>query len=201
MRKITLLIFLFIFSSSLFAAETDTYFRLDYGIGQFKTEKLDNLNANPSGSTFGIGFGTRINYIELGLFYRNFSFEADINHDSAANKIVHKGKAYGIDMNVFLNKHLSFKFGFAVHNYKDTLATSLSATDTTIVKSIYGLEDKFSSSGIYYGANVDIFAGKKYDVYASVTQYPMGDGKSTTTAQIGIRIYMNNSITKLFGSR
>ncbi len=201
MKKLTLLVVLFIFSLPLFAAETDTYLRVDYGLGQFKTDKLDAVKANPTGSTFGIGFGARVNYVEVGLFYRNFSFESDINHDSVANKVVHKGKAYGIDMNVFLNKRLSLKLGFAVHNYKESLATAVSTTTNNAIKSIYGLEDKYSSSNIYYGANVDIFAGKKYDVYASVTQYPMGDGKSSTTAQLGIRIYMNTSFSNLFGSR
>lgn len=196
-----LLLVLFIFNQALFAAETDSYLRVDYGLGQFKSDKLDALNANPSGSTFGIGFGTRVSYVEFGLFYRNFSFEADINHDSTANKIVHKGKAYGLDMNVFLNKRLSLKLGFAIHNYKETLATPVSAAVAPIVKSIYGLEEKYSSTNVYYGANVDIFAGKKYDVFASVTQYPMGDGKSSTTAQVGIRIYMDTTIASLFGSR
>ena len=200
MKKLIIVV-LFIFSQPILSAETDTYLRLDYGLGSFESDKLDALNANPSGATFGVGLGTRINYIELGIFYRNFSFESDIIHDSTANKVVHKGKAYGIDMNIFLNKRLSLKLGFAVHNYKETLATPVSAGTATIINSIYGLEDKYSSSNIYYGVNFDILGGKKYDVFASVTQYPMIDGKSSRTAQIGIRIYMDTTFASLFRSR
>lgn len=201
MKKLIAFLVLFIFSQTLSAVETDTYFRADYGLGQFKSDKLDALNANPSGSTFGLGFGTRINYIELGFFYRNFSFESDINHDSTPNKVSHKGKSYGVDMSVFLNKRFSLKVGFAIHNYKDTLATPTSAATNTIIKSLYGLEDKYNSTNFYYGANLDLFAGKKYDVFTAITQYPMGDGKSTTSAQVGIRIYMDTTFSSLFGSR
>ena len=199
MKKI-ILFFLFIsFTQALLASDSKTYFRADYGMGRFKSDKLDSLNANPKGSTFGIAFGSKMSYVEVGIFYRNFSFDADITHDSSANQILHKGNTFGLDLNVFLNNHLSLKIGYAVNNYKQSFANSMSASSLSAAKNSYGIEDNKSSSNIFYGANVDIFSGKTWDLYTSIIQFPMGDGKSTLTAQVGIRFYMNKSFSYFFG--
>lgn len=187
------------FTQIIFAADSKTYFRVDYGMGRFKSDKLDSLNANPKGSTLGLAFGAKMSYVEVGIFYRNFSFDADITHDSTANQFIHKGKTYGLDLNVFLNNHLSLKLGYAINNYKQSFANTMSPSSLAAAKSSYGLEEDKSSSNIFYGANVDIFGGKTYDVYASVIQFPMGDGKSTLTAQVGLRFYMNKSFSDFFG--
>lgn len=199
MKKI-ILFFLFIsFTQALLASDSKTYFRADYGMGRFKSDKLDSLNANPKGSTYGIAFGSKMSYVEVGIFYRNFSFDADITHDSSANQILHKGNTFGLDLNVFLNNHLSLKIGYAVNNYKQSFANSMSASSLSAAKNSYGIEDNKSSSNIFYGANVDIFSGKTWDLYTSIIQFPMGDGKSTLTAQVGIRFYMNKSFSYFFG--
>lgn len=199
MKKI-ILFFLFIsFTQALLASDSKTYFRADYGMGRFKSDKLDSLNANPKGSTYGIAFGSKMSYVEVGIFYRNFSFDADITHDSSANQILHKGNTFGLDLNVFLNNHLSLKIGYAVNNYKQSFANSMSASSLSAAKISYGIEDNKSSSNIFYGANVDIFSGKTWDLYTSIIQFPMGDGKSTLTAQVGIRFYMNKSFSYFFG--
>lgn len=199
MKKI-LLFFLFIsFTQTIFAADSKTYFRADYGMGRFKSDKLDALNANPKGSTFGVGFGAKMSYVEVGIFYRNFSFDADINHDSTANQVIHKGKSFGLDLNVFLNSRLSLKIGYAVNNYKQSFANSMSTSALAAAKSTYGIEDDKTSSNIFYGANVDFFGGKTYDMYASIIQFPQGSGKSSLTAQIGLRFYMNKSFSDFFG--
>lgn len=199
MKKI-FLFFLFLLSTQVLqASDTKTYFRADYGMGRFKSDKLDSLNANPKGSTFGVGFGSKMSYVEVGIFYRNFSFDSDITHDGVANHFVHKGKTFGLDLNVFLNNHLSLKFGYAINNYKQSFANKMSSSTLIAAKTVYGLEEDKTSSNIFYGANVDIFGGKAWDLYASVIQFPMGDSKSTLTAQIGIRFYMNKSFSDFFG--
>ena len=64
MKKI-ILFFLFIsFTQALLASDSKTYFRADYGMGRFKSDKLDSLNANPKGSTYGIAFGSKMSYVE-----------------------------------------------------------------------------------------------------------------------------------------
>lgn len=199
MKKIILFFLLISFTQTLQASDSKTYFRTDYGIGRFKSDKLDSLNANPKGPTYGIAFGSKMNYVEVGIFYRNYSFDADINHDGAANQIVHKGKTFGLDLNVFLNNHLSLKIGYAINSYKQSFANSMSASSLSAAKTSYGIEDDKSSSNIFYGANIDIFGGKTWDLYASVIQFPMGDSKSTLTAQLGVRFYMNKSFSDFFG--
>jgi len=201
MKKIlTFLIFL-ITSHSSFGADSKSYLRLDYGLGEFKSEKMDSLNAKPTGSTIGFSVGSKMSYVELGLFYRQMSFEADINHDGAANKIIHDGKAFGLDMNIFLNNHLSLKLGYAFNSYKEKMGTAVSTSVLNAIKSSYGFEESYSKSNVFYGANIDIFGAKKYDLYASVLHFPMGDSKSSTTAQIGIRLYMDQSFADFFGTR
>jgi hypothetical protein len=201
MKKIiTFLIFL-VTSHSSFGANSQSYVRLDYGLGEFKNEKMDSLNAKPTGSTIGFSVGSKMSYVELGLFYRQMSFEADINHDGAANKIIHDGKAFGLDMNIFLNNHLSLKLGYAFNSYKEKMGTAVSSSVLNAIKSSYGLEESYSKSNVFYGANLDIFGAKKYDLYASVLHYPMGDSKSSTTAQVGIRLYMDQTFADFFGAR
>lgn len=199
MKKLTISFIFFIITHSAFAADSQTYVRLDYGVGQFKNDKMDSLNSKPTGSTIGASVGSKMSYVELGLFYRQMSFEADINHDGSANKIIHDGKTFGIDMNIFLNNHLSLKLGYAFNNYKEKLGTSVSAPVLNAIKSSYGLEESYSKSNVFYGANVDIFGAKKFDLYASVLHFPMGDTKSATTAQAGIRIYMDLNFADFFG--
>ncbi len=198
MKKVILFILFTLSISSAAFAESKTFVRADYGLGKFKSDKLDSLNANPSGSNFGFEFGSRMGYVEVGIFYKGSKYEANINHDGVANKIDHKSKSFGLDLNIFLNRHFSLKVGYAVNNYSQKLATPLSALAMSSVKTTYGLEDDKTSTNIFYGANVDIFGGKTYDVYASILQFPMGDGKSNLTGQIGIRIYMNSSFADFF---
>ena len=197
MKKILFLI-LTLLTTLTVQAETKTYLRADYGIGRFKSDKLDALNANPSGSNIGVGFGSRMGYVELGVFYKGGSYKADINHDGVANKINHTSKSFGIDLNIFLNRHFSLKIGYTINNYSQKLETPLSVNAMRVVNSTYGLEEDKTTSNAFYGVNVDIFGGKTYDIYASVLQFPMGDGKSNLTGQIGIRIYMNSSFADFF---
>jgi hypothetical protein len=55
-----------LFSTQVMSAG-DVYVRTDYGMGSFKTDKLDALNANPSGPTYGLSFGTNFKTVELGF--------------------------------------------------------------------------------------------------------------------------------------
>lgn len=199
MKKLIISFIFFIITHSSFAADSQTYVRLDYGLGEFKSDKLDSLNSKPTGSTIGASIGSKMSYVELGFFYRQMSFEADINHDGAANKIIHDGKTFGLDMNIFLNNHLSLKLGYAFNSYKEKLGTTVSTPVLNAIKSSYGFEESYSKSNVFYGANVDIFGAKKFDIYASVLHFPMGDSKSTTTAQAGIRMYMDLNFADFFG--
>ncbi len=199
MKKILFILLSFIITQNSYSTETKTYVRADYGIGKFTSDKLDSLNANPSGNTIGVGFGARMAYVELGFFYKNFSYESDITHDGAANQIVHDGKSFGLDMNVFLNNHLALKFGYAFNNYKQKVANTVNATTLQAIKTSYGLEDNHSSSNIFYGANVDFFGGKRWDMYATVIHFPMGNGSSTSAA-LGLRLYMDASFADFFGA-
>ena len=197
------LFFIILFVSTLqysFAAETKTYLRADYGLGKFKTDQFDSFNANPSGSTIGASFGSKMSYVELGVFFRQTSLKSKITHDSVANEIIHDGKTFGVEMNVFLNNHLSLKFGYAFHSYKEKLGTTVSAQTLTAIKSTYGFEEDFSSSNVFYGANIDIFGSKRFDIYTSVLHFPMGESKSSTTGQVGIRVYMDLSLSDFFGA-
>lgn len=198
MKRVLFLILFILTLQSAFSGDSKTYFRADYGMGKFKTNKLDALNANPIGSTYGFGFGGRMGNVELGIFYKTGTYQADINHDGLANKIDHKTKSYGLDLNIFLNRHFSLKVGYAINSYAQKVAIPLDVAAMMAIKSAYGLEEDKSSTNFFYGANVDIFGGKTYDIYASVLQFPAGDGKSTLTGQIGIRIYMNSSFGDFF---
>ena len=200
MKKLLYTLIFFSLSLTVLADETKTYFRADYGLGKFKTDKLDSLNANPDGSTIGLAFGSRMSYVEFGAFYRSSSFESDITHDNVANKISHDGKTFGLDLNVFLNNHLSLKLGYAFHTYKQKLGTSVNAATFNAIKTRYGLKEEDSSSNIFYGANVDVFGSKSFDIYASLLHFPMGSDQSETTAQLGIRFYMNSSFADFFGA-
>lgn len=199
MKKLAMLfIFLTTIQLSL-AADTPTYVRIDYGMGEFKSDKFDSLNSKPKGSTIGASIGSKMSYVELGVFYRKMSLESDINHDGSTNKIIHDGKTFGVDMNVFLNNHLSLKLGYAFNTYKEKLGTAVSPTVLNAIKTSYGLEETHTTSNIFYGANLDIFGAKKFDIYTSILHFPMGDSKSATTVQAGIRMYMDLSFSDFFG--
>ncbi len=144
MKKLIISFIFFIITHSSFAADSQTYVRLDYGLGEFKSDKLDSLNSKPTGSTIGASIGSKMSYVELGFFYRQMSFEADINHDGAANKIIHDGKTFGLDMNIFLNNHLSLKLGYAFNSYKEKLGTTVSTPVLNAIKSSYGFEESYS---------------------------------------------------------
>ena len=199
MNKLCVTFIFFIISQSSFAANSQTYVRFDYGLGQFSHDKYDSLYSKPKGSTIGASIGSKMSYIELGLFYRKMSLASDINHDGVAKKIIHDGKTYGIDMNIFLNKHLSLKVGYAFSHYKEKLETPESTLITNSIKSLYGLEESYSKSNAFYGASLDIFGGKKFDIYTSILHFPIGDSKSTTTAQVGIRMYIDLKLSDFFG--
>lgn len=199
MKKLVTILIILISTQSSFGADGLTYVRIDYGVGEFKNDKYDSLNSKPKGSTIGASVGSKMSYVELGIFYKKMSFETDINHDSAANKIIHDGKTFGVDMNVFLNNHLSLKLGYAFNTYKEKLGTPVSSTVLNAIKASYELEETHNTSNIFYGANLDIFGAKTFDIYASVLHFPMGGSKSATTAQVGIRMYMDLSFSDFFG--
>jgi hypothetical protein len=182
-------------------AARDVYVRADYGMGQFKTEKLDALNANPTGPTYGLSFGANFNSVELGMFYKKSSFKSDIIHDSITNKIIHDGTSFGFELSFFLNNHFSFKGGYALNKYSQKLETAQSGLSLTAIRINYGLESDASSSNFFMGANYDIFAGKKYDIYVSALHFPTGDSKSSTTVQVGLRMYMDINFSSILGGR
>lgn len=199
MKKQFVFLLILFFSQIGHAGDSKTFFRADYGLGQFKSDKLDALNANLSGSTYGFEFGPRIRYVEIGVFYRKFDFKKEITHDSVANTILHEGNAFGLDLNIFLNSHLSLKVGYAVNSYKQKFATTMSAASETAANSIYGIESDGKYSNVFYGANFDFFGTKSWDFYASVIQFPMGDGKNTLSTQLGIRYFWNKSLSDFIG--
>lgn len=199
MKKLIATFIILISSYSSYAASGQAYLRLDYGMGQFSSLKYDSVNAKPNGSTMSAFIGTKIRYLELGLFYKKMSFAADINHDGVANKIIYDGKAFGIDMSVLLTNHLSLKVGYAVNTYKEKLETDVNVPALNAIKSIYGLEDNFMKSNVFYGANIDLLGSRKYDIYASILHFPLGDSKSITTAQMGLRIYFDSNFSDYIG--
>lgn len=199
MKKVILILFS-LFSTQVMSAG-DAYVRADYGLGHFKTDRLDALNANPSGPTYGLSFGANFKTVEIGMFYKKLSFKSDIIHDSIANTIVHDGTSIGLELSLFLNNHFSLKGGYALNKYTQKLGTAQSGLSLTAIRINYGLEDDASSSDFFMGANYDIFANKKYDVYISALHFPMGDSKSSTTAQLGIRIYMDINFASILGGR
>lgn len=200
MKKLLVILFSFIITQSSFAADSKNYFRADYGMGKFTSEKLGSLNANPTGSTWGAAFGARMSYIELGFFFKKFDYSADITHDSVANKIIHDGKSFGVDMNIFLNNYLSLKLGYSINNYSQKIKTPTNAVTDKAIKLSYGLEDDKNNSNFYYGANIDLFGSKKWDVSFSVVRFPMDNGKNSTSASLGLRLYMDGSLSSFFGT-
>lgn len=200
MKKIIFILLSFIITNSVFSTETKTYFRADYGLGKFTSEKLDSLNANPTGNTYGIGFGARMSYVEMGFFFKQFNYKVDITHDGAANEIIHEGKSFGIDMNIFLNNYLSLKLGYAFNNYTQEVNLPVNSITLTAIKKAYGLEEDRNTSNIFYGANIDLFGSKRWDISASVLHFPMGSGKSSTSASLGLRLYMDSKFADFFGA-
>ena len=200
MKKIIIIFTSFIISQNSFSTETKTYVRAEYGIGKFTSEKLDPLNANPSGNVYGVGFGARMAYVEVGGFFKQSKFDADITHDGASNKIIHDGKSFGIDMNIFLNNHLGLKFGYAFNKFTQKIDSPVNTVTTQAIKTIYGLADS-NTSHVYYGVNIDIFGKRTWDMSVSLVHYPMGNGKSSTAAALGLRLYMNGSFADFFGAR
>lgn len=199
MKGIMIFLFTFLFIQSAMGLDK-TYFRTDYGLATFTSEKLDLLNTNPKGTTMGFAFGKRIDYMELGFFYKSSSLSAEINHDGAANKIIHDGTSFGLDLSFFINQHLSVKAGYSFNRYKQKTETLVNATATNAIKTIYGLQEDFTTSNVYFGSAIDIFATPTYDVYVSANYFPMSNGANLMSAQLGIRIYMNAGFTDFFGS-
>lgn len=200
MKKQIALILILLFPLSSFSSDSKTYIRADYGMGNFESDQLDSLNANLSGSTMGVAFGSKVKYIEFGAFYRKFDLKKEITHDGVTNEILHDGNTFGLDLSVFLNSHLSLKLGYAVNSYSQKFASAMSSTAEAAANSAYGIEGDGNKSSIFYGVNYDIFGGKTWDMYTSVIQFPMGDGKKSLTAQIGIRYYMNKSFSDFIGN-
>jgi hypothetical protein len=104
-------------------------------------------------------------------------------------------------LNLFLNNHFSLKGGYAINKYTQKLGTTQSGLSLTAIRINYGLEDDAKSSNYFMGVNYDIFAKKKYDVYVSVLHFPMGDTKSSTTAQLGIRMYIDTNFASILSGR
>ena len=195
--------FIFIISSFKVTADDSTknYLRIDYGIGNFKTDKFETYKASPVGKTFGAAFGTRFDFLELGIFYRNMNLESKIISDSVNNKILHTGSSLGLDMSIFLNRRFSLKVGYALNNYKEKLASDVSSTSLNAIKTTYGLEESHSSSKVFYGGSVDFFDNPQYDLYFSVVHFPTSNGGSYTTAQIGFRIYVKSVLESFFSHK
>ncbi len=202
MSKKVLMTFILLILTSLSSASdgkgTKNFLRIDYGLGSFKSDKLDSYNANPVGKTFGAAFGTRFDFLELGFIYRKMSFTGEIISDGVKNKIIHNGNTFGLDMSIFLNRRFSLKVGYSINSYEQSLEKSVSAASLIAIKSTYGLEVDHSSSGVFYGGSVDIFDNPQYDLYFSVIHFPTSNSGSSTVAQVGIRIYVKSVLETFF---
>jgi hypothetical protein len=199
--RIKIIFICFLIFSTKASAFTQSYMKFDYGLGQFNSEKMSAYEATPTGNQYSIAFGAKFNYIELGVYYRKSQYQSKIIHDSVENEILHEGSGYGAEMSIFLNRRLSLKVGYGMQKYSQNLKTELNGSVLAAVKTIYGIETESAQSNPFYGINVDFFGNKKYDLYISIIQSPLNDGKSITTGQIGFRIYTDTTFSSFFNDR
>gem|GEM_PF-4608968 len=162
-------------------------------------EPMEQYNVKPTGTGLGYTLGFRSGFLALEFSYIGVSASGDIIHDSVSNKIIHDQKTYSVNLNLFLNKRLYFKFGYGIYKLDHTLETDVASYTRDAIASTYGFKNE-SHGGLAYGLGINFFkVNKGFNLYTSIDRYQFDSEGVTTTVQLGIKYIFKLGIQSLLG--
>ncbi|WP_372655134.1 outer membrane beta-barrel protein [Halobacteriovorax sp.] len=190
----TFIAFLISFNTSAF-----TYVGVAGNYSKVSYEPMEQYQVKPTGTGLGYMLGFRSGFLALEFSYVGVSASGDIIHDSVSNKILHDQKTYGVNMNLFLNKRLYFKFGYGVYKLDHTLETDVASHTRDAIANTYGFKNE-SHGGLSYGLGFNFFkVNKGFNLYTSIDRYQFDSEGVTTTVQLGIKYIFKLGFQSLIG--
>lgn len=176
-----------------------TYIGLAGNYSKVDYAPMEQYKVNPTGTGLGYNLGFRSGFLALEFSYTGLDASADIIHDSVSNKILHSQKTYAVNMNVFLNPRLFFKFGYGVYKINHSLETDVATYTKEAIASTYGFKNE-SHGGLTYGIGFDFFkVNKGFNIYTSIDRYQFESEGTTTTFQLGIKYLFKLGFQSLIG--
>ncbi|PIK16328.1 hypothetical protein [Halobacteriovorax sp. JY17] len=182
--KILKIITFFILSLN---ASALTYIGVAGNYSKVSYEPMEQYNVKPAGAGLGYLVGFRSGFLGLEFSYVGTSATGEIIHDGLSNTINHDQKSYTLNMNVFLNPRLYFKFGYGVYKVNHSLETDVADYTREAIANTYGFKSE-SHGGLIYGLGFDFFkVNRGLNVFASLDRYQFDSEGTTTTVQLGIK--------------
>ena len=174
-----------------------TYIGVSGNYSKVSYEPMEQYNVKPTGSGLGYMLGFRSGFLGLEFSYVGTGATGDIIHDGVSNTINHDQKSYTINMNVFLNPRLFFKFGYGVYKINHSLESDVADYTRDAIADTYGFKSE-SHGGLMYGVGFDFFKKNKgFNVYASLDRYQFESEGTTTSIQLGVKYIFSLGFSSL----
>lgn len=176
-----------------------TYIGVAGNYSRVSYESMEQYKVKPKGTGFGYMLGFRSGFLGLEFSYVGTNASGEIIHDGASNTINHDQKSYTMNMNVFLNPRLFFKFGYGIYKINHSLETDVASYTRDAIAETYGFKNE-SHGGLHYGLGFDFFkVNKGFNAFVSIDRYQFDSEGTTTTVQLGIKYLFKLGFQSLIG--
>lgn len=192
-------ILLFSFLTIAPASYGNTVLRLGYAYNDVSSEAFSNYKTDVTGSSFHVSMADRVSILEYGLAYTSGSYKGTLKHDNSDQEFKGTYSRVSLDSKVFFNKHVFVQLGYGLTSSKFNMVSNVSAYQKNSIYSLYNLQDSNKSGAIYYGAGVDIFDSKRFNVTFSLSKNKIDEQKSETTAMIGLKMSFDLGSRNILG--
>lgn len=177
----------------------NTVLRLGYAYNDVSSDAFSNYKTDVTGSSFHVSMADRVSILEYGLAYTSGSYKGTLKHDNSDQEFKGTYSRVSLDSKVFFNKHVFVQLGYGLTSSKFNMVSNVSAYQKNSIYSLYNFQDSNKSGAVYYGAGVDIFDSKKFNVTFSLSKNKIDEQKSETTAMIGLKMSFDLGSRNILG--
>ena len=189
MKLILLLTILLSFGAK--AAQTSSYISAQAGYFSLSQDAASEHNVSPTGTSYGVGLGYRLNYIEFEATMLSASATGDLEHDSLKNSLEHSQTSLIFGFNFYLNKALYLRLGYGFHKIEQKFGKQMSDVSAEGAKDEYGIVEDELSEGMVVGGGVTFYSTNTLDCFLQVDRYNYSSINSAAwNGSLGIRYHL-----------
>lgn len=201
LRNFTLGVRILVFATLTFKtsiAPAASVLSLDYGLSKVDYSPMSDYNVTPTGTNFGVSFGSRTGMMEPEIFYRSLSAEGDFIHDNLPNQFEHLQKTYGLALKFYLTKKFFFRFGYSISRVNQSIVTEVDQVTADQITNTYQMMAQKTYNGPVYGVGYNLFDGKTFDFYTVLTRTHILESGTELSVSAGIKFYFNLGFSSVF---
>ena len=175
-----------------FSVHAQMYFLGQGGYAFLNQDAATEHNVRPKGLSYAAGLGTRKDYLEVEGVLQKMSLAGEIDHDGAANSLIHEDTSLTLALNFYLSRSIYLRLGYAIHRINQSLEKPVSDASMAGARSAYNIQENVIIDGVTYGGGYVLFNGSKMDVFTQFENMNLSPAEATTwNFSLGFRFHWN----------